>query len=85
MSNALTAEWAVRNLKAERHMNETLELWSAPWHSLQRNLADRQAAEMSRIIAGIAVAGGAQPGTDAAPSWLARARMPIQPVAGRGP
>ena len=63
-------------------MNETLELWSAPWHSLQRNLADRLAAEMSRIIAGIAVAGGAQPGTDAAPS-LARPRTHADSTCGR--
>jgi hypothetical protein len=66
-------------------MNDTLELWSAPWHSLQRSLADSLGTEMSRIIAGIAVAAGAQQTTETAPSWLARARTRIQHVAGRGP
>ncbi len=66
-------------------MNDTLELWSAPWHSLQRSLADSLGTEMSRIIAGIAVAAGAEHGTDGAPSWLARARTQIQHAAGRGP
>jgi len=66
-------------------MNDTLELWSAPWHSLQRSLADSLGTEMSRIIAGIAVAAGAEHGTDSTPSWLARARTQIQHAAGRGP
>jgi hypothetical protein len=66
-------------------MNETLELWSAPWHSLQRTLADTLGKEMSRVIAGIAVPAGAPQSANAAPSWLARARSEIQHVAGRGP
>jgi len=66
-------------------MNETLELWSAPWHSLQRSLADTLGKEMSRVIVGIAAAAGAPQSANATPSWLARARTPIQHVAGRGP
>ncbi len=69
----------------EQHMNESLELWSAPWHSLQRTLADTLGAEMTRLIARIPVAAGVQEATPSAPSWLARARIPIQPVACRGP
>ncbi len=63
-------------------MNDTLELWSAPWHSLQRSLAETLGIELSRLIA--AAAAPHEP-ADTASSWLARARTPIQPVAGRGP
>jgi len=54
-------------------MNETFEMWSAPWHALQRSLANGFAGE-----AAVAAAADRQPGArGAAPSavsWLMRAR-----------
>jgi hypothetical protein len=65
-------------------MNETLELWSAPWHSLQRSLAATLGTEMSRLIAGVGVSVPTEREPTGVPTWLARARLQIKHVAGRG-
>lgn len=69
-------------------MNEMLELWSLPWHALQRNLADRFSIDAPPIVAGIPLQlnGGAASNS---PSWMARARAharraQITPMARRG-
>jgi hypothetical protein len=70
-------------------MNDIFELWSLPWHALQRSLADTfgneanatLAASLSssnsrrlRAAAGAPVAAGAPAG---ASSWLVRARSGV--------
>ena len=63
-------------------MNEISELWSLPWHELQRSLANSIAAQAAPVVAGFMLARYAQ--NAAAPSWLARARTRIRQSAGRG-
>jgi hypothetical protein len=65
-------------------MNEICELWSLPWHELQRSLADSLAGQAAPIVAGILLARNSQSFTAGATSWLARARAQVQQVAGRG-
>jgi hypothetical protein len=60
-------------------MNEPLELWSLPWHLLQRNLADGVP-----VIPHAADAKSASPNASRTVSWLARARASTQPLARRG-
>jgi hypothetical protein len=64
-------------------MNEISELWSLPWHELQRSLANGIAAQTAPFVAGIALARRAHSAA-AAPSWLARALAEVQQSAGRG-
>lgn len=60
-------------------MNENFELWSLPWHLLQRSLADEL-----RPVSGHIDPSTASPASARPLSWLARARAPVQVVAGRG-
>jgi hypothetical protein len=64
-------------------MNEISELWSFPWHELQRSLANGIAVQAAPVVAGLMLARKAQQAA-AAPSWLARARAQVQRSAGRG-
>ena len=65
-------------------MNEISELWSLPWHELQRSLANGIAVPAAPLAAGIILARKAQQAAAAAPSWLARARAQVQQSAVRG-
>jgi hypothetical protein len=60
-------------------MNEQLEVWSLPWHLLQRSLADT----VPVIPHAVDVKGASQPASLSL-SWLARARAPVQLLARRG-
>jgi hypothetical protein len=54
-------------------MNDVLEFWSLPWHTLQRSLANGFGAEASEVTTpGSTFHGAATPG--ASGTWLARAR-----------
>jgi len=65
-------------------MNEISELWSLPWHELQRSLANGIAAQAAPLVAGIVLTRRTQFTPAAAPSWLARALAQVQQAAGRG-
>jgi hypothetical protein len=65
-------------------MNDISDLWSLPWHELQRSLANGAVVQAAPLVAGIVLARKAQVSSIAAPSWLARARAHVQQVAGRG-
>jgi hypothetical protein len=60
-------------------MNEIFELWSLPWHLLQRSLANEL-----RPVCGPVDPSTAAPTAPLSLSWLARARAPVQVVATRG-
>jgi hypothetical protein len=68
---------------------ERIEIWSLPWHVLQRSLAN-DVAPLAQPSAAPGVTATAQATTTAAPaapvslSWLARARAPVHFVARRG-
>jgi hypothetical protein len=75
----------------ERAVNEDLELWSLPWHALQRRLADGFHAEAARLATrtggaatGWMFTGGTGPRAPRAvldtTSWMARARMTLSPT-----
>jgi hypothetical protein len=61
-------------------MNDTCEMWSLPWHALQRNLALRLGGEAiihsSAMVKAVNVQGAAR----SANSWLGRARLRVAPV-----
>ena len=65
-------------------MNEVLELWSLPWHTLQRKLAEPfGAAAAAAHMAFDAKYLSSQSSGAAAPaggSWLARARRAVPPL-----
>ncbi len=56
-------------------MNEMFEMWSLPWHALQRSLADAFGADtdIGAVSTSKPIAGHAQ-NVPVAASWLARAR-----------
>jgi hypothetical protein len=64
--------------------NEMLEMWSLPWHALQRSLAVKAtpAAAWSQL-AGRTMRSPPEM-TGAPVSWLVRARARVQPSARRG-
>jgi len=64
-------------------MNEVNELWSLPWHELQRSLANGITTQAAPLVAGAVLARKVQQ-LAATPSWLARARAQVQQSAGRG-
>jgi hypothetical protein len=62
-------------------MNDTFEMWSLPWHALQRNLASRLGGDAIIHSAAVTVtAVNAQNAAVAANSWLGRARLRVAPV-----
>jgi hypothetical protein len=65
-------------------MNEIFEMWSLPWHALQRSLATRAGTDAS----GFTVAGrsmrNAPDSVGPQVSWLVRAPARVQPSARRG-
>jgi len=61
-------------------MNDMCEMWSQPWHALQRNLASGKGVEAAAHPAAKLRAVNMQIGTVAADSWLARARLRVARV-----
>jgi hypothetical protein len=61
-------------------MNDLLEIWSLPWHTLQRRLAMGVGTENGVQVCRLAPAAGTEAG-----SWLMRAlnAVPAQPNAPR--
>ncbi len=68
-------------------MNEILELWSVPWHALQRNLAEAFGAQAASTpaapdpvsVRGPAVRAAAKPDAANEPvSWLVRAHLRLR-------
>jgi hypothetical protein len=71
----------------ERDMNDTCEMWSLPWHALQRNLALGLSANAPAHSWATIKAGGAiiktvnvQSTAVHANSWLGRARLRVAPL-----
>jgi hypothetical protein len=61
-------------------MNDTCEMWSLPWHALQRNLA-LALGEGAPAYAGVTIkAVNVQSATVYANSWLGRARLRVAPL-----
>lgn len=56
-------------------MNDAVELWSTPWHSLQRRLANESEADKPARPQGSAPA--SRPVPHATNSWLVRARRGV--------
>jgi len=54
-------------------MNDIFELWSLPWHALQRSLVVSFGAETAAIAPGDPRSMGARVETAPASSWLVRA------------
>lgn len=54
-------------------MNKTVEVWSMPWHALQRNLAESFGTQAGKPVAAPKYPRTHVP-TAAAVSWLVRAR-----------
>jgi hypothetical protein len=63
-------------------MNDNFELWSLPWHSLQRSLANQVQPLDVPVHAPGSVSKA--PAAPLSLSWLARARAPVQVLARRG-
>ena len=67
-------------------MNDTCEMWSLPWHALQRNLAlglsgGVTAADATIKAVGATIKSVNVQGTSAyANSWLGRARLRVAPL-----
>jgi hypothetical protein len=59
-------------------MDNIREIWSLPWHALQRNLAKGIRAEAVADYAATLEAVKAQRVTLSASSWLARARRRVE-------
>jgi hypothetical protein len=55
-------------------LNDTFELWSLPWHALQRSLAEGVGAEGSRAMRPRERVPGVNPAAGVAANWLSRAR-----------
>lgn len=65
-------------------MNEILEMWSLPWHALQRSLAIKAGSEAAwSPVAGRTLQNSSNP-LGAQVSWLVRAQARMQPLARRG-
>jgi hypothetical protein len=58
-------------------MNDTSEMWSLPWHALQRNLALRLGGEAVIHSSAMVKAVNVQNAAVAANSWLGRARLRV--------
>jgi hypothetical protein len=61
-------------------MNDTCELWSLPWHALQRNLALGLGGDALAHGGGALKAANVQDFTVYANSWLGRARLRVAPL-----
>ena len=61
-------------------MNDTCEMWSLPWHALQRNLAFGLGGEVIVQSAATVKGVNVQSAATAANSWLGRARLRVAPV-----
>jgi hypothetical protein len=61
-------------------MHDTCEMWSLPWHALQRNLAKGIGADAIVYSAAIVTALSVQSAAVAATSWLGRARLREAPL-----
>jgi hypothetical protein len=61
-------------------MNDTCEMWSLPWHALQRNLALDLGGDAIIHSAVTVKAVHVQNSAIAANSWLGRARLRVAPV-----
>jgi hypothetical protein len=61
-------------------MNDTCEMWSLPWHALQRNLALRLGGDVPAHSGAAVKAANVQIGDVAANSWLGRARLRVAPL-----
>lgn len=58
----------------KRAMSGILELWSEPWHALQRTLAQRLGLDETPMYSPARPAPTARVGTAACGTWIARAR-----------
>ena len=61
-------------------MSDTCEMWSLPWHALQRNLALRLGGEAIIHSSAVVKAVNVQNAGIVANSWLGRARLRVAPV-----
>jgi hypothetical protein len=61
-------------------MNDTCEMWSLPWHALQRNLANGIGGDATVYSAAMVKAVSVQSAAVAANSWLGRARLRVAPL-----
>jgi len=61
-------------------MDTIRELWSLPWHELQRNLAQGICVEAAAGYAATLDALKVQRATRSAGSWLGRARRRLEPM-----
>jgi hypothetical protein len=59
-------------------MNDTCEMWSLPWHALQRNLANGIGGDA--IVHFAAAFRADNVSSAAANSWLGRARLRVAPL-----
>ena len=64
-------------------MNDTCEMWSLPWHALQRNLALGLGGDaiLHYHYAATVKAVNVQSAAAGANSWLGRARLRVAPLA----
>jgi hypothetical protein len=65
-------------------MNEVCEMWSLPWHALQRNLALGLSANAPAHSGATIKAVSVQSSTVYANSWLGRARLRVAPQPHQG-
>lgn len=61
-------------------MNGSCEMWSQPWHALQRNLASRLIGDAAAAPPSTLKAVNMRIGAVNADSWLGRARLRMPPV-----
>jgi hypothetical protein len=61
-------------------MSDIYEMWSLPWHRLQKNLASGKGVEVIAHPAATLRAVNMQIGAVGADSWLARARLRMTPT-----
>jgi hypothetical protein len=61
-------------------MNDTCEMWSLPWHALQRTLALGLGGDAPAHTGATVTAVNVQSATAYANSWLGRARLRVAPL-----
>jgi hypothetical protein len=61
-------------------MNDTCEMWSLPWHALQRNLALELGGDASAHSSATIKAVSVQSAAAYTNSWLGRARLRVAPL-----
>jgi len=61
-------------------MNDTCEMWSLPWHALQRNLALELGGDAPAYSGATIKAANVQSATAYTNSWLGRARLRVAPL-----